>query len=42
MALAMADDPEKCLAAGVNNYLAKPVKLSQLTTLVRETLATTD
>ncbi|MEB3226475.1 MAG: PAS domain S-box protein [Synechococcus sp.] len=41
-ALAMADDPEKCLAAGANNYLTKPVKLSQLTTLIRETLATTD
>ncbi|ANV85304.1 hypothetical protein AWQ21_13565 [Picosynechococcus sp. PCC 7003] len=41
-ALATADDPEKCLAVGANSYLAKPVKLSQLTTLIQETLATSD
>ena len=40
--LAMANDSEKYLVAGANHYLAKPVKLSQLTTSIRETLATPD
>jgi len=39
-ALAMTDDREICIAAGANEYLAKPVKLSQLTNTIHQLLAT--
>jgi CheY-like chemotaxis protein len=35
-ALAMASDREKCLETGADEYLAKPVKLSRLATVVKE------
>ncbi|CAD5978318.1 Autoinducer 2 sensor kinase/phosphatase LuxQ [Planktothrix agardhii] len=38
-ALAMTSDKRKCLEAGANDYLAKPVKLSQLTSTIQEILA---
>ncbi|MGC9527291.1 MAG: response regulator [Limnospira sp.] len=37
-ALAMASDREKCLQAGANEYLAKPVKLKQLSNLIQNLL----
>jgi CheY-like chemotaxis protein len=37
-ALTMKGDQEKCLAAGANRYLSKPVKLKQLTLLIQELL----
>ncbi|MGD1804286.1 response regulator [Dapis sp. BLCC M126] len=39
-ALAMESDRERCLAAGANNYLSKPVKLKQLVTMIQELLTT--
>ena len=38
-ALAMAGDRERCLEAGANDYMTKPVKLKQLTILIQELLA---
>ncbi|GBF78904.1 PAS domain-containing protein [Aphanothece sacrum FPU1] len=35
-ALAMPGDEERCLEAGANGYLAKPVKLSQLTSMIQQ------
>jgi PAS domain S-box-containing protein len=35
-ALAMEGDREKCLAAGANDYLSKPIKLKQLATLIQQ------
>lgn len=38
-ALAMPRDRERCLAAGANDYLSKPVKLKQLSTAIRRFLS---
>jgi PAS domain S-box-containing protein len=40
-ALAMPDDCQKCLDAGANRYVSKPVKLSQLVTTIETLLAVT-
>jgi len=37
-ALASIDDREQCLGAGANEYLAKPLKLKQLTTMIQQLL----
>jgi len=34
-AKAMKDDQEKCLAAGANDYIAKPLDVDKLLSLVR-------
>ena len=34
-AKAMMDDQEKCLAAGANDYIAKPLDVERLLSLVR-------
>jgi PAS domain S-box-containing protein len=40
-ALAMIGDREKCLAVGANEYLAKPVQLSHLVTVIQKQLLKT-
>ncbi|NEQ64637.1 MAG: response regulator, partial [Symploca sp. SIO2D2] len=37
-ALAMTGDSDRCLAAGANNYLSKPIKLKQLVTTIQQLL----
>ncbi|MEA5480111.1 GAF domain-containing protein [Pseudanabaena galeata UHCC 0370] len=37
-ALAMDNDVERCLAAGANDYLSKPIKLRQLTKIIQQFL----
>ncbi len=37
-ALAMPGDKERCLAAGANQYLSKPLKLKQLTQIIQQWL----
>jgi CheY-like chemotaxis protein len=39
-ALTMAGDQERCLAAGANRYLSKPIKLRQLDLTIQELLKT--
>lgn len=39
-ALTMAGDQERCLAAGANRYLSKPIKLRQLDRTIQELLQT--
>jgi CheY-like chemotaxis protein len=34
-AKAMKDDQDRCLAAGANDYLAKPIELDRLFSLIR-------
>uniref|UniRef100_UPI003969C5EB PAS domain-containing hybrid sensor histidine kinase/response regulator n=1 Tax=Pseudanabaena galeata TaxID=1112103 RepID=UPI003969C5EB len=38
-ALAMEGDLERCLAAGANEYLSKPIKLKQLATVIQQLLS---
>ncbi len=38
-ALAMQSDQERCLAAGANHYLSKPVRLKQLHTVIQALIA---
>jgi signal transduction histidine kinase/ActR/RegA family two-component response regulator len=38
-ALAMSGDREKCISAGANDYLAKPVKLKQLANSIQQLLS---
>jgi CheY-like chemotaxis protein len=37
-ALAMEGDLDRCLAAGANEYISKPIKLKQLALLIQELL----
>jgi CheY-like chemotaxis protein len=37
-ALAMPGDKEKCLLAGATYYLTKPVRLKELTTIIKQFL----
>jgi PAS domain S-box-containing protein len=38
-ALAMEGDRDRCLAAGANEYLSKPIKLKQLATVIQQLLS---
>jgi signal transduction histidine kinase len=37
-ALAMPGDRDRCLAAGMNDYLSKPIRMKQLTTIIEQNL----
>jgi hypothetical protein len=37
-AFAMVNDRDRCLAAGANDYLSKPVKMKQLVTTIQQLL----
>jgi CheY-like chemotaxis protein len=37
-ALAMEGDRDRCLAAGANEYISKPIKLKQLVHLIQDLL----
>ena len=39
-ALAMTGDRDRCIAAGATDYLTKPVKLKQLSTIIDQLLTT--
>ena len=41
-AKAMPDDQERCLAAGANDYMAKPLDVEKLLSLVRVWMPSTD
>nr|WP_292736057.1 response regulator [Nostoc sp. JL31] len=41
-ALVMPGDLERCLEAGANHYLAKPIKLKQLLEMIAQQLSKTD
>ncbi len=41
-ALAMPDDQERCLAAGANHYISKPISLKQLVKDIQELLTSRD
>jgi signal transduction histidine kinase/ActR/RegA family two-component response regulator len=38
-ALAMAGDRDRCIAAGANEYLSKPIKLKELSTVIQQLLS---
>jgi CheY-like chemotaxis protein len=38
-ALAMEGDRDRCIAAGANEYLSKPIKLKQLATVIQQLLS---